>query len=647
MNRIDRSRGIGIVLVITLSLASSQPARGVPRVVKVDPQALPQIEKIATPDVRTLVGYTRRVLHLPDGHTLAVLSYSSSTAANWLFLIDSRDLSSQRFAMPNNDIGSHAAALGSDGSIYFMPYHTGRAYRFDVASREFSTLPKIDVPDGEYTWDAVGGDDGCIYFGTYPNACIGRYTIATGRSEVWAHVAPNTTYVSPVMRDAMGVHARAWGSDTVWFDLNATEKPKRGKSPKTDLSGSAGATTNPTPPPGEESLARVVEVNGRRFGVGFPSGKLYEFKGSRTAGGTGEAVVCGDSQAPAEPWLLETSGDAVIGISHYGPLFRYDLSSGAFSRGKLDNLAPGGNAIMLLEAITPDCVIGGNYSQQNLFRVNPETAQVQTSRQMIARATGQLASAVALNGKAYIGTYIHAILSVYDPAQPMQFAKNPRELAELFDQYHQTRPSAVATDGQLVYFGTEGDYAQLGGALAVVNPASEKVDAYPNLIPDQNVVSLAWEKKTGLLWGGTNRWGEMRSVAPTQPSALIFAFDPQTRIVARTLIPWEGADEVHVLGATEDGVVMAAMGDQIALIGTSSGEIRFTGRFPVPVVKLKHGADGALYVLGTGELYRWSTAQNTLMPVARTGACTMITEASPGCWVLADAVSVYRVRLKP
>jgi hypothetical protein len=394
-------------------------------------------------------------------------------------------------------------------------------------------------------------------------------------------------------------------------------------------------------PAGEESLAKVVVVNGRRFGVGFPSGKLYEFDPH------GTPMVRGDSQAPAEPWMLEAAGDAVIGISHYGPMFRYDVASGQFSRAKLDNFAPGGNAIMLLEAITPECVIGGNYSQQNLFRINPATASVQTSRQMIARATGQLASAVALKGKAYLGTYIHAILSVYDPAQPMEFAKNPRELAELFDPYHQTRPSAAATDGELIYFGTEGDYGRLGGALAVVDPASEKVDVYPSLIPDQNVTSLAFDETTRLVWGGPNRWGEMRSVAPTQPSALVFAFDPQSRIVARKLVPWEAADQVHVLGATGDGVIVAAMGDQIALIGTASGEIRFTGRFPVPVVKLRHGADGALYVLGAGEMYRWSRAHNTLTPVARTGACTMLTEASPGLWVLADAVSVYRLRLHP
>src|SRR4051812_5609912 len=103
-------------------------------------QELPRAEKIATPEVRTLVGYTRRVLHLHDGHTLGVFSYSGSAPANWLFLIDSRDLTSKRFAIPNNDIASHSAALAADGNIYIMPYHSPRAYKFDVASQTFSSI---------------------------------------------------------------------------------------------------------------------------------------------------------------------------------------------------------------------------------------------------------------------------------------------------------------------------------------------------------------------------------------------------------------------------------------------------------------------------------------------------------------------------
>src|SRR5690349_5930002 len=90
---------------------------------------LAMAELLGTPEVRTLLGYTRRVLHLPDGHTLAAFTFSGAAQANWLFLIDSRDLSSRRIPIPHNDFASHGAALGADGDIYIMPYGNGRGYR--------------------------------------------------------------------------------------------------------------------------------------------------------------------------------------------------------------------------------------------------------------------------------------------------------------------------------------------------------------------------------------------------------------------------------------------------------------------------------------------------------------------------------------
>ena len=76
---------------------------------------MPKAVRVATPEVRILLGYTRRVLHLPDARTLAVFSFGSAPQSNRLFLIDSRDLSAKAVPVPNNDVGSHGAALGRDG----------------------------------------------------------------------------------------------------------------------------------------------------------------------------------------------------------------------------------------------------------------------------------------------------------------------------------------------------------------------------------------------------------------------------------------------------------------------------------------------------------------------------------------------------
>jgi hypothetical protein len=582
-------------------LAADNPLRRPPVVEAFDVKQLPHAEHLATPPVRTLLGYTRRVLRLPDGHTLAVFSYSNAAPANWMFLIDARDLSSKRVPIPHNDVASHAAALGSDGNIYVMPYHSPRAYRYDVGKSAFEPITVGGLPGGECTWDAIGGEgDGCIYFGTYPNACVGRYEIATGKTHVWPHAASRTIYVSNFSVDpAGGVRFKAWGPDEVWMHLGPSDaEPKRVEPPAPE----PAATTRP-------------------------------------------GVAKGDVDAPEPSWTLRVD-NAEITIGHYGSLQRRDLASGAVKRARLDNLSPGGNLIMFLEAVTPDCVLGANYSQQHLWCLNPFTGDVRVSEAMIARTTGQPNSAVALNGKAYVGTYIRAIVSEFDPAKPFAFRENPREVGELFMKLHQTRPAAAATDGRLVYFGSEADYSRLGGALAVFDPKTRAFDAYGDVVKDQNVTSLACDASNKLVWGGTNRWGEMRSSPPTQPSAVVFAFDAKTRKVVATVTPWPGADEVRVAGCTDDGMVIATWGGAVAVIDGASREVLFNGAWPViPQNGIRHGADGQLYLLSGGTLLRWDVKRNVMTAVGQApGACRFFTEPSPGVWLMADATSVYRLR---
>ena len=537
-----------------------------------------------------MLGYTRRLLRLPDGHTIAAFSYSNSAPANWLFLIDGRDLSSKRFAMPNNDIGSHGAALGTDGNIYVMPYGSPRAYRFNVGRETFEPIDVPGLPSGEYTWDAIGAADGCIYFGTYPHACLGRYEIATGKTRLWPNVAANTTYVSHMEADGKGVRFRAWGPDHIWMRIDATmDEPVRVDRPAT-------------------APAKPKE--------GLP-----------------------------EPVWVERVGDAEVTIGHFGSLKRRDLTSGKEIRGRVDNLAPGGNAIMFLESVTPDCVIGANYSQQHLFRIDPNTAEVRTSEDMIARVSGQPNCAVGVGGMGYVGIYVRAIVTLFDPAKPFAFETNPREMGEMGRKLGQTRPKAAVTDGRYVYMATEGDYSRLGGALAVIDTQTQRLEPYPQIVKDQNLTSLAYDPKHKLVWGGTNRWGQMRSAPPTQESAVVYAFDPKARKVVATLTPTTGADHATVLGCADDGTVVAASGGEVVIIDGATREIVHRRGWPVVPTGMRRGADGHQYFLADGCLWRWSVTEDAVAPVAATEKCSFLTEPSPGVWLFADTTSVYRLRL--
>jgi len=265
---------------------------------------------------------------------------------------------------------------------------------------------------------------------------------------------------------------------------------------------------------------------------------------------------------------------------------------------------------------------------------------------MVARVTGEPMCAVGFGGRAYVGIYVNSILSVYDPDRPFAFGENPRELIELGPRYAQTRPRAAVTDGRFVFISSDSAYNHLGGALAVIDPQTEQIDVYHHLIRDQNLPTLAYDPTTRLLWGGTDRWGQMRSHPPTQDSSLIYAFDPETREVVETLTAWEGSDVTSVHGVLPSGVLVASSGDEVALVDTRARDVLYLGPSPIGVPgRIRLGADGWPYCLSGGTLYRWDWRQNRLTPLARTEDCVHLTESSPGLWLLANARSVFRLRV--
>lgn len=621
------------------AIPTDHPLRQKATVAAVDIATLPKAELLATPSVRVLLGYSRRPLHFPDGYTMGLFSFSYSTKANWLFLIDCRDLSAQRIDMPNNDNGSHCAAMLPNGDIYFTPYGNGRAHHFSWKTRTFKPVA-TQITKDIYTWDAIGASNRRVYFGTYPNAAFGEYDPATNKWDLHERIVPDTTYVTNLCEDANGaIRFKAWGPDEVWMTFDPKTRAFSKAGPPGD--GGPAMSVDLAAKTGDKDIVGSIAYKGKTYAVSNPSGRVWEFDGGAAP------VLLGDTGIPSEPsWWIKACNDGIAGVSYFGGMFRYDFATKSFKTGQLDNRAPGGNGIMFLETIAPDCVIGANYSQQNLFAVNPSTGDVRESETVVARTGGEPMCAVGFGGKAFVGIYTGSILSVYDPRVPFAFGTNPRELVSLSKPYDQTRPRAAVTDGALVFISSDSEYSKLGGALAVIDPATEKIDVYHHLIKDQNLPSLAYDAKHKLVWGGTDRWGQMRSHPPTQPRPLVYAFDPATRTVTTTLDLWPGADVVTVHGVTREGLLIASNGNTITLIDTEDGDILYDGESPVGIpAMVRTGADGNCYWLAQGVLYRWNLETNELTPLITAVDARFTTEPAPGTWLFGTATSVFKARL--
>lgn len=237
--------------------------RNAPTILPVPPTGLAKPTPLGTPEVRTLLGYTRRVLHLPDGYTLAVFSFGSAPTSNQMFLIDSRTLSVKRVAIPNNDFASHGAALGTDGQIYIMPYGAPRAYAYNVQENRFLSL-NIALPEREYTWEAFAATNGRVYFGTYPNAIFGEFDPATKQCTLWKQVAPTAKYVTDFREDADGaIRFRAWGAQDSWMTFQPVTRTLT--SAPVPAVSSVPAVASPQVPAGDTGFSAIATVQGRRF----------------------------------------------------------------------------------------------------------------------------------------------------------------------------------------------------------------------------------------------------------------------------------------------------------------------------------------------------------------------------------------------
>ncbi|MEH1015441.1 hypothetical protein V6U90_20290 [Micromonospora sp. CPCC 206060] len=171
-----------------------------------------------------------------------------------------------------------------------------------------------------------------------------------------------------------------------------------------------------------------------------------------------------------------------------------------------------------------------------------------------AGALGQAEGIYAYQGKLYAGVYPGATLFEIDPTRPIAAGSNPRRIGSLTAE-QQDRPFAITGVGNRVAFGTIPQYGQLGGALALIDPATGAREVHRNVVPNQSVTALT--TMGGLILGGTGIWGGLGST-PTETEARLFLWDPATatKVWEGPVLP--GAKAVTQLIAAPDGKVWGA-----------------------------------------------------------------------------------------
>jgi hypothetical protein len=118
---------------------------------------------------------------------------------------------------------------------------------------------------------------------------------------------------------------------------------------------------------------------------------------------------------------------------------------------------------------------------------------------------GQVEGMVPLNGKMYFGVYPNARIYEYDPSEPWQKSFNPKELMKLDDK-GQDRPVAMAADEETnrLFIGTLPKRGYKSGALFIYDKKAQKMIYEKELIANQSITSLAYDKTNNMLFVGTS-----------------------------------------------------------------------------------------------------------------------------------------------
>jgi hypothetical protein len=280
--------------------------------------------------------------------------------------------------------------------------------------------------------------------------------------------------------------------------------------------------------------------------------------------------------------------------------------------------AGAGDYIFMLGVGPSNCVYGSTAMPLEVFRFDSRSSQ---SEHLGAMPGGEVYSILEHDRKLYLCYYGGAIMNLYDPAKPFwKFGStpdcNPISFRSIGDGHLRPRAMIYGPGGR-IYVGSEPPYGELGGALGVWDPALNRtVENYRNLITNQSIASLAWDSKSGLIFGGSGNYGG-GGTKPTEQEAKFFAFDPnrKQKVFEAVLVP--GAQK-YPATCVSHRRVFTTVGDKLLVFDPQSMSVERTVTLPGSQldISLSEDRSGRLVGLTSKGVYLLDPARQGILLTA-------------------------------
>lgn len=499
-----------------------------------------------------------------DGKGGEALYFNFNQLSGKLFLVqvDPETGASRQFDAPEGP-GAWAMLAGPDGNIYLGTWDGALVLRFDPRepAKGLQVMGKPS-PSESYLWQFDLGHEGWVYGCTYPGAKLVRFHPDTRAMEDLGRMHPTEMYARSV---AVGPDGWVYvGIGTEKGDLVAYD-PRTRTSRSILPAGLRGAKGWST-----VSVSKRID------------GQVYAEFGTNMMRLTAGSAVALSALPPLLPLKLR---DGRVVSSFERGRFEVEHPVTGQKVQKKFRYAGVGDRIFVLGNGPEGKIYGSTAMPLEVFRFDPKLG---TSEHLGGMPGGEVYSMIEHDFKLYLCYYGGAVMNLYDPRRPgwkfgSSHDSNPVTFGGVGDGH--LRPRAmVRGGGGLLWIGSEPPYGELGGALALWDPALNKtIENYRHVVTNQSVVSLAWEPRSGLLFGGSGNYGGGGTKA-AEKEALFFAFDPvkKQKVFEAALVP--GARNYPALFATEGKVFIAA---QDRLLVFDPAGMKVESALPLPGVQVE------------------------------------------------------------
>lgn len=327
-----------------------------------------------------------------------------------------------------------------------------------------------------------------------------------------------------------------------------------------------------------------------------------------------------------DAWPVNIDGQQwIASIGATGLFGRWNPTTGQLVLQQLD--LPGSPTDITALATGPNGdIYGGTYETNSLFSYDPASGETHNFGVVARGETGEILSLTSAAGRIFMGSYINAILTAYDPSQPWNpgssSGSNPIDLgaAGVPGGVTQYRPwdTTVGDDGN-VYFVSGAAYGQLGGALTRITPSTLQKTAWEKLAPspyqDQNLFAIAPGK--GELYLGTTDHGDS---ATATGDAHLLVWNEASQTVTSSVVPVPGATWIVGLVTASNGMVYGSTETGAWFeYNPVTRSVTNLGAFPYgPALGMINGPDGKIYGHTSDAIFSVDPATNSVVKIADT-----------------------------